>query len=711
MSADSPDGAAVDYEFGLYRVDSRLRRLYKDGEPLMLTPKAFETLFALVERHGRVVEKDELMHVVWGDTFVGDDTLAQNISILRRALGDEPNRPQFIATVARRGYRFVASVKRLSVRTARPTPETPVFRRPPSFWFVVLIVCAGVAATIGVFAAQRLSAKKTAPSAVEFTVSEPEHQRFSTEGHMLALSPDGQQLAFVATDANGSATLWLRPLGSAVSRALGGTDGAPQPVWSPDSRMVAFFAERRLKTVDVASGAVRVVASLASARSLGGTWSRFGEILFSVPDDGMYVVPAAGGTPRRLAPDADAECGGCGSWPSFLPDGRRFLYTVASDDPATRGIYVAEIGKPGRQRLLDVVSSCSYAPPGSLFYARSGTLYTQPFDVARTRLTGAPVPLADAIAYNRRTGRVALSVSETGILAFRKALITELVWVDRAGTRQNIAARPATYLGFSIAPDGRRVAAARLDPRSGTSDVWVIAGERETRVTDDPDWDGDPVWSEDGDYVAYTSRRGNRWRIYRRKATAVAAEELLLDTDIPVTPLQMFGSADVVYAARPAKSSFDVWRLAEGRSTPLLRTGGFYPGDGRLSHGERWFAYSIPEADGGVWNQTVYVSSPRAPDNRRAIAQSASTPRWRADGQELFYLLKDTSLVAVPVDPRGTPSEAPGEVLFRTMAPSASGLAGRAYDVAPDGRRFLLKLEAGSSPIHVILNWEARVRR
>jgi eukaryotic-like serine/threonine-protein kinase len=472
--------------------------------------------------------------------------------------------------------------------------------------------------------------------------------------------------------------------------------------------MVAFFAERRLKAVDVASGAVRVVAWLANPRSLGGTWNRFGEILFSVPDDAMYLVPAAGGTPRRLSA-ADVGCEGCGSWPSFLPDGRHFLYTVAGSDPSTSGIYVAEIGKAGRQRLLDVMSSCSYAPPGALFYARSGTLYAQPFDVGRIRVTGAPVPLADTIAYNGQTGRVPFSASETGILAFRSTLLTELVWIDRTGRRQNVAARRATYLGFSIGPDGRRIAAARLDRRSGTSDVWVLDGERETRVTDDPDGGSAPVWSEDGDYIAYASRRGNRWRIYRRKATAVAAEELLVDSDTPVIPLQVFRSTRVVYAARAAKPSFDVWRLADGRPTPLLRTGGFYPSDGRLSPDERWFAYSIPEANGGAWNQTVYVSSPRAPDNRRAIAESASAPRWRADGQELFYLSKDASVVAIPVDPRGTPSEAPGEMLFRTLALSHSGLTGEIYDVTPDGRRFLMKMEAGSSPIHVILHWEARV--
>src|SRR5262245_38371731 len=111
MSAHQLNRSLVDYYFGPYRFDGRLRCLYKDGESVVLTPKAADTLVALIERAGRVVEKDELFRAVWGDVVVGEDTLAQNVSTLRRVLGDDASRPRVIATVPRRGYRFVAAVR------------------------------------------------------------------------------------------------------------------------------------------------------------------------------------------------------------------------------------------------------------------------------------------------------------------------------------------------------------------------------------------------------------------------------------------------------------------------------------------------------------------------------------------------------------------------------------------------------------------------
>jgi DNA-binding winged helix-turn-helix (wHTH) protein/Tol biopolymer transport system component len=708
MPGDSRNESAIDYQFGVYRLDGRLRRLYKEGEPVDLTPKAVDTLVALIERAGHVVEKDELLHAVWNDTFVGEDTLAQNISTLRRVLGDDPSLPQFIATVPRRGYRFVASVRAVS---SQAPSEAPAVTLPiaTSKNRLILVGATTLAAAIGGFTAQRILVTEPPRTSVQFTIPEPEAARFSATGGMLAVSPDAEYVSFVAIDADGSTWLWLRPLASTVARRLDGTEGAIQPFWSPDSRTIAFFSERRLKAVDVASGATRAIASLASSRSMGGTWSRNGQILFSVPGNGMYLVAATGGSPERVVRTPDANCEGCGTWPYFLPDGRRFLYTVARSDLPPPGIYIGEVGKPGGERLLDAVSSSAYMPPGYVFYARSGTLYVQRFDAGQTRVTGTPIPLSDGVAYNMRTGRVLADISENGILAFRKALVTELVWIDRAGIPQGIAAPPATYLNFSIAPDGRRVAAAKMDPLTGTSDIWVFDDGREVRVTDSAGWDGDPVWSEDGHHVAYSSRREDRWRIYRRQATAVGPEDLLLDADTPVTPLQILRSTDIVYTGRRASLPFDLWKLGHEGSVPLALLGGFDRGDARLSGDEQWLAYVKPAASGAVWSQTIYVSAPPFGETHRAIAEAASTPRWRADGRELFYLSGDSTLVAIPVDKQRTPSDSPGRMLFRAPGLAPTGVSGPVYDVTRDGQRFLVKREAEASLIHVVSNWNARL--
>ena len=705
------------YGFGDYTLDDRLRRLYRRNDVVALTPKVFDTLLALVERAGRVVEKDEMMRVVWGDTVVGDETLAQNISTLRRLLGDHADRPEFIATVPRCGYRFIAAVTQplpspvSAARTDAPSLQASAGGRGRIRRWAAIAALVGVA-PITWFVWTRVRSDPQG-AAVEFTVSEPDQWAFSTSGNTLALSSDGHQLAFVADDENGSPWVWLRPLDSSVPRLLAGTNGASHPFWSPDNRALAFFADRRLKTIDVLTGAVRVIAMLpTSGRVLGGSWSRTGDILFAVPDDGLYLVPSARATPRRIE-WSGAACEGCVAWPAFLPDGRHFLYTVVSAEPDSAGIYIGELGTTKRQRLIDVMSSCVYAGPGFLVYAESATLYAQPFDAAGLRLVGARTPIADGVAYNPQTGRVPLAASDTGVLAYRSPWVTELVWVDRAGAPQGIAAPAAIYRSFSIAPDGRRVAVERIDPRIGTSDVWIFApGEPDIRVTDNPGSDASPVWSTDGQYIVYASRRQNRWRLYRRNPREIAPEELLLESDTAVTPLQTVSANDVLYAAQRPRSPFDLWQLADGgHATPLLRVGGMYPADARLSPDGHWLSYAMPERSETIGAQTVYVSRRPFPETRRAIAAGGSGPRWRGDGRELFYLSQDLSVIAVPVESQETSSESSGHVLFRTAALAPSGVVGQAYDVAPDGERFLLKRQAASSPIQVVVNWPARSLR
>jgi len=442
---------------------------------------------------------------------------------------------------------------------------------------------------------------------------------------------------------------------------------------------------------------------------LGGTWSRSGDILFAVPDDGLYLVSSGVMTPRRIDWNG-ARCQGCLAWPAFLPDGRHFLYTVVSPERETAGVYVGELGTTKSQRLIDVMSSCAYAAPGFLLYARDTTLYAQPFDTGRLQLLGDPVPIADAVAYNPQTGRVPAAASDTGVVALRAPPITELVWVDRSGARQGVAAPAGTYFGFSIAPDGRRVAAARLDPQVGTTDIWMYQpGEHAIRVTDNPDWDMNPVWSRDGQNIVYASRRQGRARLYRRNPTAIAPEELLLDSDTAIAPLQAVSTSEMMYAAQRASSMFDLWQLADGRrATPLLKVGGMYPLDARVSPDGHWLSYAVPQTTSA---QTVYVSRLPFHETRRAIAHAASTPRWRGDSRELFYLSQDSSLMSVSVEDQATASAAPGRALFRTSALGPSGIVGQAYDVAPDGERFLLKLQAGSSPIHAVVNWAVRLPR
>jgi DNA-binding winged helix-turn-helix (wHTH) protein len=115
------------YEFGSYRLEPPTRRLLRSGEAVSLTPKAFDTLLALVERHDRVVDKAELMRIVWPDSFVEEANLSQTIFVLRKTLGEGPHGKPFIETVPRHGYRFAAGVR---VEIAKP----PVGEEQANVW-------------------------------------------------------------------------------------------------------------------------------------------------------------------------------------------------------------------------------------------------------------------------------------------------------------------------------------------------------------------------------------------------------------------------------------------------------------------------------------------------------------------------------------------------------------------------------------------------
>lgn len=135
------------YDFGEFRLDPAERLLLRTGEPVALTPKAFDVLLVLVEHHGRLIEKDALLKTVWPDSFVEENNLADNISRLRKALGEGENGRKFIETVPRRGYRFVADVRMTGGVEPEPVAaETPRRRKT----LVAALVCAALIAGLGI---------------------------------------------------------------------------------------------------------------------------------------------------------------------------------------------------------------------------------------------------------------------------------------------------------------------------------------------------------------------------------------------------------------------------------------------------------------------------------------------------------------------------------------------------------------------------------
>jgi Tol biopolymer transport system component len=348
--------------------------------------------------------------------------------------------------------------------------------------------------------------------------------------HQFVLSPDGTHLAFSAADAEGTTALWVRPLSSAAARRLDGTAGAAYPFSSPDSRRIGFFADRKLKTVDLVDGTVRTLCD--ARRPRGGSWSASGVILFAPDVEGpLFQVPASGGTPQPVVqtPPGPASY----SWPTFLPDGQHFLYIVPDTNAADSRLYAGAFDSKTPIPVLDHVSGMVMYSAGHLFFVREGTLTAQPFSEEQLRTTGSPAPIVEhEISAGFEPSTSDFSVAG-GTLVFQSSLdaASRLTWMDADG-RELATVGNAGDRDPALSPDGRSLAMSCAD-LSEQSDICVYDLERgvATHVTHGGA-DRFPVWSRDGRRLAY--RAGGAARIFEVPVDASSAPRRIANlTGVP----------------------------------------------------------------------------------------------------------------------------------------------------------------------------------
>ena len=206
---------------------------------------------------------------------------------------------------------------------------------------------------------------------MKFSINPPENASFDN----IAISPDGRWLAFTAAT-GGKVQLWVRALDASEARALPGTEGARFPFWSPDNHWIGFFTATKLKKIEISGGPPQTLCDVVTPR--GGAWNRDGVILFSGSSAGLFRVAATGGEVTVLTTLDRAGQEITHFNPSFLPDGRHFLYTIQSGQKETLGIYLGSLDGKVKQRLLSDYSSAVYAPPGYLLFRREEALLAQP---------------------------------------------------------------------------------------------------------------------------------------------------------------------------------------------------------------------------------------------------------------------------------------------------------------------------------------------
>jgi len=527
------------------------------------------------------------------------------------------------------------------------------------------------------------------------------------------LSQDGKNLAFVAAETGGASRIYVWPLSLLEAHPLAGTDNAWAPFWSPDGRRLGFFADGKLRIIDIQGGTPVSLADAPNGR--GGSWSPDGTIVFA-PDflSSLYRVPASGGAPvavtRLDEPKHDSQ-----RWPWFLPDGKHFLY-LAINHKAPRdendGIYFASLDGKENIRLRAALTNPQYAA-GFLLYVRDGELVGQALDPSTGKLQEEEQQVASGVTEDGSTWRAAFTVSANGLLAYSSGahVQTQLAWYDRAGKQlgtvgERFGSVSTSFGGRSLrlSPAGDRAA---LGIQGSTGDIWVmdVARGARTRLTSGPVGSAMPVWSPEGKWLAYFSNPKGVFAIARRPA-AGGPEETLLSAAGRILPQDW--SADgkyLLYETGASATHNEIWALplvGDGKPFQVVPSGAYYSQNARFSPDMRWVAYNSDES-GRV---EVYIAPFHGGGKSPVSLSGGTNPIWRNDGKELFFISLSGMLMAVPIGTEGGQLKlgAP-HALFRTGTVN--------YDVAPGGQKFLIPFsgDQGSKPITLVTNWTAELKK
>jgi hypothetical protein len=442
------------------------------------------------------------------------------------------------------------------------------------------------------------------------------------------------------------------------------------------------------------------------SKGIGASWGDNGTIVFApgYGTSGLSQVSGAGGTPRAIS-SRDSFTGEEGDrWPELLPGGKAVLFTAWSRILDESQIVVQRLDTPERRIIIRGGTSARYVPTGHIVYARAGSLMAVPFDVSRLEVTGEPISVAEGVALAME-GVAQFDLSKTGSLVYvpgsMEGLAKTLVWVDRKGAQEPLAAPAQNYLGPRLSPDGQQVA---VEIRAENDDIWVYDIPRETltRLTFGARADY-PQWTPDGTRLVFRSLRAGVFNLFWKLANGGGDEERLTTSQNSqaLAALSRDGQAIVFQE----KGDFWILPLTGDRTPrPFFETP-FFEGEGAFSPDGRYLAYSSDESG----RQEIWVRPfPAGPGKWQISTEGGVSPRWALSG-ELFYKNGDKMMAAELTTQPGFAVGKP-RVLFEGRYETGVGT----FDVSADGQRFLMvkaSEEQAATQVNVVLNWFEELRR
>ncbi|HEX5213875.1 MAG TPA: protein kinase [Vicinamibacterales bacterium] len=572
-------------------------------------------------------------------------------------------------------------------------PEPPRTRRSSAAvtWIASALALGFASAFAFVVTRPAPSTADSAPP-VRFGVAPPSQGALTIS---FALAPSGRTLAVVVRR-GGQDSLWIRDLAALDLRELTGTTGATWPFWSPDGQSLGFFADGKIKTINLATG-VRAVACDAPS-AVAASWGP--EMIIYGDAAGVRVC----GSDRMLTTTGGKETHRS---PAFLPDGKHFLYLAYS--ATVSELRIGSTAVPGgASTVIGPSDSQGVYSRGHLLFPRNGSLLAQPFDTATLSTRGAPFRVVDEyIPVTVGSRRAPLAASDTGVLAIgpRDDRPKQLTWVDRRGNSVSTVGPPSMWDNLNLDPDEKQlVASRRLAPTENTN-IWVLnlVSGALTPLTNDPASEYDPAFSSDGRLVAFNSNRSGTFDLYQRPADGSGADELLVKDTNANTPEYLANDSAILFTTGSGDLA-KVTLAGEHKTSTWFGT----PAEEHqpaISPDGQWIAF---ESTASKRREIVVRAASGGPLLTVSIDGGAA-PRWRHDMRELFFVDPEGWMMSARVDATKGMRVATPERLFRTTIAQADG---HPYVVSKDGQRFLYPIRPSSTDfrLSIITNWPALPR-